>query len=52
LGHIWGGGCNEAALLGRNILDEIETVGGVDFNNLTGFVNTPCYVGAELTVSL
>ena len=52
LGYIWGGGRYEAALLGRNILDEIETVGGVDFNNLTGFINTPRYVGAEFTVRL
>jgi len=52
LGYIWGGGRYEAALLGRNILDEIETVGGVDSNNLTGFVNTPRYVGAEFTVRL
>ena len=40
---------HELALVGRNILDEIEVVGGVDFNNLTGFVNEPRYVGLEYT---
>lgn len=52
LGYIWGDGRYEAALLGRNILDEIETIGGVDFNNLTGFTNAPRYVGAEFTLRL
>lgn len=49
LAYTWDAGRYEAALLGRNILNEIEAVGGVDFNNLTGFVNQPRYVGAEFT---
>jgi iron complex outermembrane receptor protein len=52
LAYVWGDGSYEAALLGRNILDEIETIGGVDFNNLTGFTNAPRYVGAEFTLRL
>ena len=27
--------------IGRNITDEIQAVGGIDFNNLTGFINEP-----------
>ncbi len=38
-GYIWGS--NEVALFGRNIFNEEVIVGGVDFNNLTGFVNEP-----------
>jgi iron complex outermembrane recepter protein len=29
------------ALFGRNITDQIRIVGGIDFNNLTGFINEP-----------
>jgi iron complex outermembrane recepter protein len=49
IGYIWGDGAYEAALVGRNIMDEIEAVGGVDFNNLTGFTNQPRYVGVEFS---
>jgi iron complex outermembrane recepter protein len=49
LGYIWGDGQYEAALVGRNIMNEIEAVGGVDFNNLTGFTNQPRYVGVEFS---
>jgi iron complex outermembrane receptor protein len=52
LAYVWADGRYEAALLGRNILDEIEVIGGVDFNNLTGFTNAPRYVGAEFTLRL
>lgn len=41
----------EFAAYGRNILDEERLVGGIDFNNLTGFVNQPRVVGAEIKVS-
>ena len=39
----------EVALFGRNILDEEALTGGIDFNNLTGFVNEPRIVGVELS---
>lgn len=39
----------EAALFARNILDEDALTGGIDFNNLTGFVNEPRIVGVELS---
>jgi iron complex outermembrane receptor protein len=47
LGYNWAYGKYEVALFGRNILDETEAVGGIDFNNLTGFVNEPRIVGLE-----
>ncbi len=39
----------EAALFARNILDEDALTGGIDFNNLTGFVNEPRIVGVQLS---
>jgi iron complex outermembrane receptor protein len=47
IGYNWDLGRHELALFGRNILDETEAVGGIDFNNLTGFVNEPRIVGIE-----
>jgi len=41
LGYGWSQGKYEVALWGRNILDEEIVRGGVDFINLTGFVNDP-----------
>ena len=35
------------ALVGRNITDEITVDGGLNFLNLTAFVNDPAYWGAE-----
>jgi iron complex outermembrane recepter protein len=32
----------------RNITDDVSAVGGIDFNNLTGFVNEPRIFGAEV----
>ncbi len=37
----------EAAIYGRNITNQIRVVGGIDFNNLTGFINEPRFVGAQ-----
>ena len=42
----------EAALFVRNITDEENLVGGIDFNNLTGFVNEPRVWGASFRTSL
>ena len=38
----------EFALIGRNILNDTSLTGGIDFNNLTGYVNEPRYWGLEL----
>ena len=37
----------EVALFGRNITDEENLKGAIDFNNLTGFVNEPRIIGVE-----
>jgi iron complex outermembrane receptor protein len=47
LGYLWGGGKYEAALFVRNLLDEVQAVGGIDFNNLTAFVNEPRLIGVQ-----
>jgi iron complex outermembrane receptor protein len=49
LGYNWNYGQYEIAAYGRNILDEVEFVGGIDFNNLTGFVNEPRIIGVEFS---
>lgn len=49
LGYNWAGGNRELALYGRNITNELALVGGIDFNNLTGFINEPRIWGAEFT---
>lgn len=38
----------EVALFGRNITNDKSLEGGIDFDNLTGFVNDPRTVGAEV----
>ncbi|AKJ27386.1 TonB-dependent receptor [Caldimonas brevitalea] len=47
-GYVWGDGRYELALFGRNILNATRVVGGIDFNNLTGFINEPRTWGAQL----
>ncbi len=47
LGYNWGNGKYEAALFARNITNQIRVVGGIDFNNLTGFINEPRTFGAQ-----
>ncbi|MEN5171027.1 TonB-dependent receptor [Brevundimonas pondensis] len=39
----------EAAAYVRNITDEANVIGAIDFNNLTAFVNEPRMYGVELT---
>ncbi len=47
LGYTWGNGQYEAALFGRNITNQVRVTGGIDFNNLTGFINEPRMFGAQ-----
>ncbi|MCH9026319.1 MAG: TonB-dependent receptor [Proteobacteria bacterium] len=47
-GYVVNDGQYEFAVFGRNITDEVELVGGIDFNNLTGFVNAPRTWGVEV----
>jgi iron complex outermembrane receptor protein len=39
------------AIVGRNITDEIAVEGGINFTNLSAFVNEPSYWGAEFRAS-
>lgn len=41
----------EVAFFGRNITDEANSIGGIDFVNLTSYVNQPRFWGVEGTVS-
>ena len=41
----------EAAVFARNITDADALEGGIDFNNLTGFVNDPRTIGVEFKTS-
>ncbi|NIL95225.1 MAG: TonB-dependent receptor [Woeseiaceae bacterium] len=38
----------DVALVGRNITDEISVDGGINFNNLTIFINEPAFWGVEV----
>ena len=40
----------EVAAFGRNILNDVSPTGGLDFNNLAGFVNEPPVWGIEAAV--
>ncbi|WP_083635056.1 TonB-dependent receptor [Maricaulis sp. W15] len=51
-GELSGGQDYEVALFARNITDEDNLVGGIDFNNNTGFVNEPRIIGASFRASL
>jgi iron complex outermembrane receptor protein len=47
VGYGWGNGKYDAALFGRNITNQVRIVGGIDFNNLTGFINEPRTWGVQ-----
>jgi iron complex outermembrane receptor protein len=47
VGYVFGNGKYELAAFGRNITNEIRVVGGIDFNNLTGFINEPRTWGVQ-----
>ena len=49
VGYEWytGGAEYEVALFGRNITNEEQLTGAIDFNNLTGYVNEPQFFGIE-----
>lgn len=46
-GYKFGDGKYEVAAFGRNITNQIRVVGGIDFNNLTGFINEPRSWGVQ-----
>lgn len=41
----------DVALVGRNITDELTVDGGINFNNLTAFINEPAFWGVEMRKS-
>jgi iron complex outermembrane receptor protein len=47
IGYLNYDGNYEVALFGRNITDEDNVKGAIDFNNNTGFVNEPRIIGVE-----
>lgn len=47
VGYTWGNGKYDVAAFGRNITNQIRIVGGIDFNNLTGFINDPRTWGVQ-----
>jgi outer membrane receptor protein involved in Fe transport len=49
LGYAKADGAYEVALFARNITNEVNLRGGIDFNNLTGFVNEPRIVGVSIS---
>jgi iron complex outermembrane recepter protein len=48
VGYAAAGGKWEAAVFGRNITNDTSLEGGIDFDNLTGFVNDPRTWGVEV----
>ena len=47
VGYNWANGKYDVAAFGRNITNQIRVVGGIDFNNLTGFINDPRTYGVQ-----
>ncbi len=47
LGYQWGNGKYDAAAFVRNLTNQTRIVGGIDFNNLTGFINEPRMFGVQ-----
>ncbi len=47
IGYKWNNDKYDIALYGRNITNQIRVVGGIDFNNLTGFINEPRIWGVQ-----
>jgi outer membrane receptor protein involved in Fe transport len=52
LGYGRADGSWEAAVFARNITDEENVIGGIDFNNNTGFVNEPRIIGVQLSARM
>jgi len=51
VGYTWANGKYDLAVFGRNITNQTRVVGGIDFNNLTGFINEPRTWGAQFKAS-
>jgi iron complex outermembrane receptor protein len=51
VGYKWGDGKYEVAAFARNITDRVQVVGAIDFDNLTGILNEPRTLGAQMKVN-
>jgi hypothetical protein len=51
LGYAMRDGAVDFAIFARNILDAENVKGGIDFNNLTGFVNEPRIIGVSASLN-
>jgi iron complex outermembrane receptor protein len=51
VGYGFGGGKYEVTGFVRNLTNEVRVVGGIDFNNLTGFINEPRNYGLSFKAS-
>ncbi|WP_082549214.1 TonB-dependent receptor [Rhizobacter sp. Root404] len=47
IGYLWNDGKYEVAAFARNITNKVVATGGIDFNNLTGFINDPRTLGLQ-----
>jgi len=50
LGYTWADGKYDVAAFCRNCANQIRTVGAIDFENYTGFINDPRIVGGQVRV--
>lgn len=50
LGYTWDEKKYEVAAFCRNCTNEIRVIGGINFENTTGFINDPRIVGAQFTM--
>jgi iron complex outermembrane receptor protein len=50
IGYTWSDGKYEIAAFCRNCTDQIRNIGGINFENLTGFINDPRIIGGQLRV--
>jgi iron complex outermembrane receptor protein len=52
IGYDWDGGKRDISLFCRNCTNQIRVLGGIDFDNLTGYINQPRTWGAQFRASL
>ncbi len=48
-GYRWNSGRYEASAFCSNCANQIKAIGGIDFNNLTGYINEPLIAGVQLS---
>jgi iron complex outermembrane receptor protein len=50
IGYSWNSNKYEVAAYCRNCTDQIRNIGGINFENFTGFINDPRIIGAQVMV--